>query len=203
MTREVIRGYRVDPARVYVAGLSAGGAMAAVLGTAYPDLYAAVCVHSGLASGSAHDLSSAIAAMYGMPSSKSAEVRGSSLKTPPTPTIVFHGDKDKTVHPRNGEQLVSRSLEQSGASHADPDIENGQVPGGHAYTRAVHRDSTGRVVLEYWRVHGGGHAWFGGSPLGSYTDPHGPDASREMMRFFLQNGLKRAAFERMMAGSLA
>jgi poly(hydroxyalkanoate) depolymerase family esterase len=201
MTREVMRRYRVDPAKVYVAGLSAGGAMAAVLGTAYPDLYAAVCVHSGLASGSAHDLPSALVAMYGLSASKSGD--RSTLATPSTPTIVFHGDRDKTVHPRNSEQLVSRSLEQSGAASADAAIEQGQVPGGHSYTRAVHRDSKGRVVLEYWRVHGAGHAWFGGSLLGSYTDPQGPDATREMMRFFTQSGMKQRPYDHLVAESLA
>jgi poly(3-hydroxybutyrate) depolymerase len=106
---------------------------------------------------------------------------------PATPTIVFHGDRDKTVHPRNSEQVVSQSVQQNGASSADASTERGQVPGGHAYTRTVHRDSTGRVVLEHWLVHGGGHGWFGGNPRGSYVDPKGPDAAREMIRFFYQN----------------
>ena len=187
MTREIMHRYRIDPGKVYVAGLSAGGAMAAVMGAAYPEIYAAVGVHSGLATESAHDLASALAAMRGTPAPMSGEHSGSTPQAPATPTIVFHGDRDKTVHPRNGEHVVSRLLEQSGASSADASIERAQVPGGHAYTRTVHRDSTGRVVLEYWLVHGGGHAWFGGSPRGSYTDPKGPDAAREMIRFFYQN----------------
>jgi poly(hydroxyalkanoate) depolymerase family esterase len=187
MTQEIARRYRIDEGKVYIAGLSAGGAMAAVMGVAYPEIYAAVGVHSGLPSGSAHDLPSALAAMRGMPTPKSADPAESTRAAPATPTIVFHGDRDRTVHPRNGEQLVSRSLQQNGASGADASIERARVPGGHAYTRAIHRDSAGRVVLEYWRVHGGGHAWFGGSPRGSYTDPKGPDAAREMIRFFFQN----------------
>jgi poly(hydroxyalkanoate) depolymerase family esterase len=193
MTREIMRRYRIDPAKVYVAGLSAGGAMAAVMGTAYPEIYAAVGIHSGLACGSAHDLPSAFAAMRGTP----APVAGGTARSTPaasaTPTIVFHGDRDRTVHPRNGEQLVSQSVQQNGASSADASTERDQVPGGHAYTRTVHRDSTGRVVLEHWLVHGGGHAWFGGSPHGSYTDPKGPDAAREMLRFFYQNALQRCS----------
>jgi len=162
--------------------------MAAVLGTAYPDLYAAVGVHSGLACGSAYDLPSALAAMRGMPSNRNAE---STPRAPAIPTIVFHGDRDKTVHPRNSEQVVSQSMaKKNDASSADTTTQRGQVPGGHAYARTVHRDSTGRIVLEYWLVHGGGHAWFGGSPQGSYVDPKGPEAAREMIRFFYQSTLE-------------
>ena len=189
MTLEIIRRYGIDEGKVYIAGLSAGGAMAAVMGVAYPELFAAVGVHSGLACGSAHDLPSALVAMRGM--SKSGDHAGSTHAAPATPTIVFHGDRDKTVHPRNSEHLVSCSLQQNGASGANASIEQARVPGGHAYTRAIHRNSGGRVVLEYWRVHGGGHAWFGGSPRGSYTDPRGPDAAREMIRFFYQNALSQ------------
>jgi poly(hydroxyalkanoate) depolymerase family esterase len=188
MTREIMHRYRVDQRKVYIAGLSAGGAMAAVMGTAYPDLYAAVGVHSGLACGSAHDLLTALAAMRGRPSATAGDPCASAPGTPATPTIVFHGDRDKTVHPRNGEHVVSRSLAQSGASSTEASIERGHVADGHAYTRTIYRDSADRVVLEYWLVHGGGHAWFGGSLLGSYTDPEGPDAAREMIRFFYQNG---------------
>ena len=191
MTREVMHRYRIDQGRVYVAGLSAGGAMAAVMGTAYPELYAAVGIHSGLACGSAHDLPSAFAAMRGTSASMSGDHAGSTPLTAATPTIVFHGDQDKTVHPRNGEHVVSRSAGRTGASGADASIERAQVPGGHAYTRTIYRDSTGRVVLEYWLVHGGGHAWFGGNPGGSYMDPKGPDAAREMIRFFYQNAFEQ------------
>lgn len=179
MTRECISRYAIDPRRVYVAGLSAGGAMAAVLAAAYPDLYAAVGVHSGLAVGSAHDVQSAFAAMQGTSAGRSA-VRKTTAKS--IPVIVFHGDRDKTVHPRNGEQVISESLDAGAASS----VERGNVPGGHAYTRTVQRDSSGRVVLEHWVVHGAAHAWSGGSPSGSYTDPKGPDAARAMLRFFLQ-----------------
>jgi len=196
MTLEVTRRYRIDQSKVYVAGLSAGGAMAAVMGTAYPDIYAAVGVHSGLASGSAHDLLSALAVMRGIRAPMSGDHSGSKRREPAMPTIVFHGDRDRTVHPRNGEHLVSRSLGQNGASGADASTERAQVPGGHAYTRTMYRDSTGRAILEYWRVHGGGHAWFGGSLRGSYTDPRGPDASGEMIRFFYQNALKQRSYDR-------
>lgn len=191
MTREVMNCYHIDAGKVYVAGLSAGGAMAAVMGTAYPDLYAAVGVHSGLACGSAHDLQSALAAMRGIPASTSKAGRNPDAPplTPATPTIVFHGNRDTTVHPRNSEQVVLQVMRQNGASSTTASMERGEVPGGHAYTRTVHRDSMGRVVLEHWLVHQGGHAWFGGSPRGSYVDPKGPDAAREMVRFFYQNAL--------------
>jgi len=191
MTQEVMRSYRVDASRVYVAGLSAGGAMAAVMATVYPEIYAAVGVHSGLACGSAHDLVSALAVMRGI-----RAPLGDDHAAPAGPIIVFHGDRDRTVHPRNGEHLVSRSLRQIGASSAGGSVERAQTPGGRAYTRTIHRDSTGRVVLEYWKVHEGGHAWFGGSPRASYSDPNGPDAAREMIRFFLQNALEHHPVDR-------
>lgn len=185
MTRECMTRYGIDARRVYVAGLSAGGAMAAVMGAAYPDLYAAVGIHSGLAVGSAHDVPSAFAAMQGTPSSRPA-VRHRASRA--VPAIVFHGDQDTTVHPRNGEQVILESVDRIEASYT-LSTEQGQVPGGYAYTRTVHSDPEGRVILEHWLVHGAGHAWSGGSPLGSYTDPNGPDAAGAMLRFFFQNEL--------------
>ncbi len=179
MTREVMQRYGVDPRRVYVAGLSAGGAMAAVLGVTYPELYKAVGIHSGLACGSAKDLPSALAAMHGI-----APAGEGAASMPPVPTIVFHGDRDRTVHPRNGEQAVRGSV-AAGQTGGQVQVERGRVAGGHAYTRSVHHDGGGRPVLESWVVHGGGHAWFGGSTEGSYVDPRGPVASEAMLRFFL------------------
>ena len=184
MTREVASRYGIDARKVYVAGLSAGGAMAAVMGAAYPDLYAAVGIHSGLAAGSAHDVPSAFAAMQGTPPPP-ARAATSSHGRRTLPVIVFHGDRDSTVHPRNGEQVVSASAARNAESGNTVSVERGRVPGGHAYTRTVHTDPDGRVVLEHWLVHGAGHAWAGGSARGSYTDPKGPDAAREMLRFFL------------------
>ena len=185
MTRDALDRYGMDPRKVYVAGLSAGGAMAAVMGAAYPDLYAAVGIHSGLASGAAHDLPSALAAMRGPPASAPG---GSAApdSAPRVPIIVFHGDRDATVHPRNGEHVIAQSVDRKHASSADVRVEHGRVPHGYAYTRTVHRNPEGRIVLEHWLVHGAGHAWFGGSSRGSFTDPRGPDATREMMRFFDQ-----------------
>ncbi len=173
----MIRKYHADPRRVYVAGLSAGGAMAAILAATYPELYAAVGIHSGLPVGAAHDLPSALAAMKHGATAK--EPRKARRK--PIPVIVFHGDCDMTVHPRNGEQALAQCLQ-----HAVPEVtvEKGDVPRGRAYTRTVQRDGSGRAIGELWIVHGAGHAWSGGSRSGSYTDPKGPNAAQEMLRFF-------------------
>ncbi len=175
ITRAVIAAHNVDPARVYVAGLSAGGAAAAIMGAAYPDLFAAVGVHSGLAPGAATDVGTAFAAMR-QGSAGHPVRRGRAM-----PTIVFHGDRDRTVHPVNGEHVLA----QAGAGAALTTHVSRESPAGrHAYTRTVHTDAQRRPVLEHWLLHGAGHAWSGGSAAGSYTDPQGPDASREMMRFF-------------------
>ena len=162
ITRQVIERYHVDAKRVYVAGLSAGGAMAAIMGATYPDLYAAVGVHSGLPYASASDAASALLAMRG-------HRNGTVVPPPAVPTIVFHGDKDDTVHPNNGAFPVDNLQSETGEA------------GGRRYTRTVRR---GRPSLEHWLVHGAGHAWSGGHPKASYTDPSGPDATREMLRFF-------------------
>ena len=175
MTRQVMAQHPIDPDRIYVAGLSAGGAMAAILGNTYPDLYAAVGVHSGLAAGAASDLPSAMAAMQG----NGKRVPGGTGKLP---TIVFHGDADSTVHPSNGEQVVAAN---SGALM--PATEQRQQPGGRRSTRHVHRDASGKVLAEHWVVHGAPHAWAGGSARGSYSDARGPDATGEMLRFFLEH----------------
>lgn len=186
ITRQVMRDYPVDPRRVHVAGLSAGGAAAAIMGAAYPDLYAAVGVHSGLACGAASDVPSAFAAMRqgGMARRMPAGRPGASRRI--VPTIVFHGDRDKTVHPVNGDQVVAQSQAVAGVKLRKR-VEEGRVPGGRSYSRAIHEDASGRAVVEQWIVRGAGHAWSGGSRDGSYTDPQGPDASREMLRFFLEN----------------
>jgi poly(hydroxyalkanoate) depolymerase family esterase len=175
MTREVMARHGIDPARVYVAGLSAGGAMAAILGDAYPEVFAAVGVHSGLATGIAKDLPSALGAMKGSAARPNAAASG-------VATIVFHGDADATVHPGNGRHVVTAS-----AGTADGEVEKGYSAGGRSYTRWVHRGTGGEVVAEHWLVHGAQHAWSGGTARGSYTDPRGPDATAEMIRFFMEH----------------
>jgi poly(3-hydroxybutyrate) depolymerase len=122
--------------------------------------------------------------MRGTPRLRRGSVSSQTLRA--VPLIVFHGDRDTTVHPHNSEQVISESLDRNAASSNKRSVEQGQVPGGHAYTRTVHSDPTGRIMLEHWVVHGAGHAWSGGSPRGSYTDPNGPDAGRAMIRFFDQ-----------------
>ncbi len=105
------------------------------------------------------------------------------------PTIVFHGDRDNTVHPRNGDHVIA----QKWTTNLQKKVHRGRVPGGHAYTRTIHTDASGRAILEHWEIHGAGHAWSGGSSAGSYTDPRGPDAAREMLRFFLEHPSPPAA----------
>jgi poly(hydroxyalkanoate) depolymerase family esterase len=183
ITRQVMRDYAVDPRRVYVAGLSAGGAAAAIMGDAYPDLFAAIGVHSGLACGAAHDMPSAFAAMQGSGVAATAAARSRAQRRI-VPAIVFHGDRDSTVSPRNADAVVAQS---SQATVLNKDVEQGCTPGGHAYSRTLGMDAAGQTVIEQWIVHGAGHAWFGGSTAGSYTDPRGPDATREMLRFFLEH----------------
>lgn len=180
ITRQVMRDYRIDPKRVYVAGLSAGGAAAAIMAATHPDLYAAVGIHSGLVCGAASDLPSALMAMR--QGARSMISDGG----PRVPTIVFHGDRDTTVHPNNGDRIAQQS---GNASDLKAKVIAGKVPDGHAYTRTILTDISGRAVSEHWNVHGAGHAWSGGSPAGSYTDPSGPDATREMLRFFLDQSL--------------
>ena len=184
ITRQVMHDYSVDPQRVYVGGLSAGAAAAAVMGSTYPDLYAAIGVHSGLAFGVAEDVISAFAAMRQGGSPNSRAYSAAPDDQLPVPTIVFHGDRDTIVHPRNADQVITRSVK---ATNWQKKVRRGQVPGGHAYTCTIHTDANGQAILEQWCIHGAGHAWSGGSPSGSYTDPRGPDAAKEMLRFFREH----------------
>lgn len=206
ITREVVANYQVDERRIFVAGLSAGAAMAVILGATYPDLYAAVGAHSGLPYGAAHDMMSAFTAMQGsrpfggMPQAASGmqtPASGSSMASSaaesglehPVPTIVFHGDRDHTVDVRNGAAIVERATGIAGGGASEgagvhTSIEHETTARGRTYDRIVHTDASGRPVVEYWVLHGAGHAWSGGSPAGSFTDPSGPDASAEMIRFF-------------------
>lgn len=175
--RTILREHAADPARVYVAGISAGGAAAATLGAAYPDLFAAIGVHSGLAAGAAHDAASGFIAMHqGSPGDR---------PTLPLPTIVFHGDADPVVNPSNGRYVASRAL--APFPQLKKTVKIARPPGGRAYTRTSHSAETGKPFVEHWVIEGSGHAWSGGSPAGSFSDPMGPDASRAMVKFFLRH----------------
>jgi len=174
LTQKVMAEHGVDTRRVYVAGLSAGGAMAAILAQTYPELYAAAGVHSGLPAGAARDMPGAFAVMKSGVSSAGTPV--SAAGSQPVPTIVFHGDRDETVHPLNGEQLMAAARR-----HGPARVEQGVSPQGRRYTRSVFGAD---AEAEHWLLHGAGHAWSGGRAAGSYTDATGPDASREMLRFF-------------------
>lgn len=199
ITREIIRTYKIDTSRIYVAGLSAGGAMAVVMGASYPELYAAVGIHSGLPYGVAHDMPSALAAMKSRKGKTATRNIGLGTKAPAPlghaiPVIVFHGDRDTTVHSGNADQVLAQCVPSVGlmsADHKESGVkeEKGKAPNGRTYTKIIHHDVHGKAVAEKWIVHGAGHAWSGGSSKGSYVDPKGPDAAREMLRFFYTHQL--------------
>jgi poly(hydroxyalkanoate) depolymerase family esterase len=210
LTRKVLKSHNADPTRVYITGLSAGGAMAAVMAGLYPELYAAVGVHSGVPTGAASGVISALSVMRrgARPAARTGEPE--SLM----PTIVFHGGADRTVHPENGEQIVNAALStldacglilnktevaDDGATRpanelgGNAPVETHETLAGRDASRTVYRAADGKSYVEYWEVGTGPHAWSGGNPAGSFTDPQGPDASRAMLAFFLQHS-KHAAY---------
>ncbi len=187
LTREVGSMYAVDMRRIFVAGLSAGAAMAVVLGATYPDLFAGVGAHSGLPYGAANDLPSALGAMRGNggPRNGSRNPLPETNRTPPT--IVFHGDRDATVNCANATAIASGALTVASGfgTPLNKAVQERQSANGGQYTTTIYRDAMMRPHIEVWILHGAGHAWSGGSSEGSYTDVRGPDASAEMLRFFL------------------
>jgi poly(hydroxyalkanoate) depolymerase family esterase len=204
---EVARQHGADLRRIFVAGLSAGAAMAVVLGETYPELFAGVGAHSGLPYGSAHDLPSALAAMKGgrsgMPGLKNLPGQAGAPRrkaAQAVPVIVFHGDRDHTVQQSNGAHIVQQAVDAHGEHRAQGagtalrvSTQTGVAPGGRGFSRTVHADSEGRARVESWTLHGAGHAWSGGHANGSYTDHAGPDASAEMVRFFMALPLASSA----------
>lgn len=179
LTQHAMALSRANPSRIYVAGLSAGAGAAAILGSVYPDLFVAVGIHSGVAEGQSQSLRTALAVMRG-------EARPAPKGRPrrPPPTIVFHGDHDRTVHPSNAQGFLAK-LERSRPGPLVCETVSGTSAKGRSFTRKIHKTMQGEVLLEDWILHGSGHAWSGGQSTGSFTDPAGPDASREMIRFFL------------------
>lgn len=191
LTQKIVQQHGADPQRVYIAGLSAGGAMAAVVSSQHPDMFAAVGVHSGLAAGAARDVLTAFSAMR-------SGAKGHAL--PVIPTIVFHGTADKTVHPDNGDHITDAALaalKAAGVKLLKTQSTGGQSGnngerGEEKTERVVYSTPDGKPYLENWRVDDGPHAWSGGDVAGSYTDPGGPSASAAMLAFFLQQRLRPA-----------
>lgn len=208
MTRHVLQTHSVDPDRVYVAGLSAGGAMAAILASEYPDLFAAAGIHSGVATGAAHDVPSAFSVMKSGPAAAASWPRAGATRWPTpspvaktaaparhdvAPVIVFHGDADATVAAANGDAVIAAALASRDA--VAEQVADSAPDGKRRFARTVWRAADAAVdqptLAEHWVVHGAPHAWSGGAAAGSYTDPDGPDASREMLRFFLAHPRRR------------
>lgn len=189
--------WTIDPTRIYVAGLSAGGAMAVILGVTYPDLFAALGVHSGLEYQAARNMNDGFKAMrQGGPDpltqgAAAYNAMGNIARI--VPTIVFHGTSDVVVAPKNGDQTVQQWMQTNhlaaparyNADFTRPtSVTSGQVPDGRSYVTAAWNATNGEEVQEYWKVGGMGHAWSGGNPAGTYTDVLGPDASSAMYTFF-------------------
>ena len=182
MTREVIRAYHIDDTQVFIAGMSAGAAMAVIMAASYPEVYAAVGAHSGLAYRSAQNMLSAMDTM------RNGAANLPLLGVAGIPIIIFQGEHDQIVNPRNSEQIVSQWLQSHPQAGSIVRKEETGESNGRAYARTQYRETRG-VVAEHWLVKQSGHAWSGGSTSGSYADPQGPEASREMLRFFL--GVRR------------
>ncbi len=185
LVQQVVQAHGADRQRVYIAGLSAGGAMAAVVAGLYPQLFAALGVHSGIPPGAATDVISAFAVMRrGAQRPRQFAAHGLAM-----PTLAIHGSADDTVHPGNTRELVAAAhlaLQATGLALTEVQLDG--PPSGERRTRISRWcDRQGRSHLEHWTVEPGGHAWFGGDAAGSFTDPQGPDASHALLDFFLQH----------------
>jgi poly(hydroxyalkanoate) depolymerase family esterase len=182
ITREIASTYRVDERRIFVAGLSAGAAMAVILGATYPDLYAAVGAHSGLPYGAAQDLPSAFGAMK----AACPPLHVDREPCPQCPRSSFMAMAMRRWTRATGAAIVAQAVaDRPDDRPLQASTEEGVAVGGRRYRRTVHSDAGNQPVVEEWVLHGAGHAWSGGSPNGSFTDAGGPDASAEMIRFFL------------------
>lgn len=198
---DVGAAYTVDANRTFVTGISAGGAMAVVMGATYPDIFRAVGEVAGVEYKAGTDLTSGVLSLtQGGPDPNrqgrlAYEAMGSAARR--VPVIVFHGTDDRTVYPINADQVLTQWAQTN--DYVDDGSDNdtvddiadatgrGQVANGRSYTRYSYDDGAGDLLLEKWIVDGMGHAWPGGSTAGSYTDPAGPDATGEMWHFFLES----------------
>lgn len=195
ITRQVIKEYNIDTRRVYIAGISAGGAMSMVMGMTHPDLYAATGIQSGVPYAVANNIPTGIAAIKmggSVSSDQLTSAPGDETRVRVVPTIVFHGDEDSMVNPTNGDGIIGqwmqvRAEKESNQPAPKVTTHRGQVPGGHSYTRSVYQIEGEPPIMEQWLVHGAGHAWSGGNPNIAWTDGRGPDASQEMLRFFFEH----------------
>jgi poly(hydroxyalkanoate) depolymerase family esterase len=190
LTRRLIADYSIAADKVFIAGFSAGGAMAATMAVLYPDVYAALGIHSGVPHGAARDFLSAMVAMqHGAQAGYAIHPSHGEV-----PTIVFHGDEDNMVHATHAAQFMTPSRRQRiAACTGEHRTESfAHRPGSRGYTRTLRLDREEQVFSEQWIVHGGGHAWYGGDATGAWVDPDGPDAAREMVRYFIARGLTRA-----------
>jgi len=200
---QVCSSHSVDPERVYVAGISAGAAMAVILGATYPDIFAAIGAVAGLEFRAADGLIAGLRAMrHGGPDpSQQGAAAFQAMSFGLTkkarrrmPIIVFQGDADSYVHPGNADQLIDQWAVTNHLLHGNNDTEpdtageltNGSVAGGYAYHKYTYKDAAGRLLMEKWMVEGLGHAWPGSPVSAPYADPKGPNASEEMWRFFSQ-----------------
>ena len=191
MLHDVMARHPVDAQRVYAAGISAGGAMAALLAREYPEMFAAIGVHSGLRAGAADNMMAALSAMNNGAKVGTSDQPPTRISGAPQPAlIVFHGDNDTTVSAKNGEQLVEAALQSAlgDKNAAFHETQQGQSDAGQRFTRNLYRAiDSDEVLVEYWLLHNTGHAWSGGSAKVSQTDPRGASATQEMLRFFLEH----------------
>jgi poly(hydroxyalkanoate) depolymerase family esterase len=183
LTRKLIKEFGVDKAQVYAAGLSAGAAMAVIMGKTYPELFSAIGVHSGLPYQSAGNVMSALAVMRGTAgSSLFGKAYSADADSRAARTIIFHGSADRTVHPSNAQRILNAA---SDAAKQGTHTTASGSRNGRRFTQTTILHQNGSALVESWLIDGAGHAWSGGKPSGSYTDAKGPDASREMVRFFV------------------
>jgi poly(hydroxyalkanoate) depolymerase family esterase len=203
MTRAVLRRWHADPGRVYAIGISAGGFETAILGAYYPDLYAAIGIHSGAPYVGAEP--GCLPA--GASAADTARLAGTALdamgpRARVMPVIVIHGDADPAVPYRCGRQVIAQWLgvdnavlqhgHRPGVSGAPAGSRDAVVPGGHGYTVLSYADGSGCVVAQLWTVHGMGHYWSGGSAAPAsapYSDPQGPSVAAASWAFFSRWGL--------------